>query len=630
MAQRPEFLEGKQPVTFVDLFAGAGGFSEGFLQACANNKYFDFILASDINSNCELTHRVRYNEQLGLNTEFLTEDIMTDEFLTHLKEKIGNREVDVITGGPSCQSFSLAGNRKRYDKRDNLFLHYLKVIKALRPKYFVMENVSGLLTKDKGHFKDAIANEIRSIFDVQEVPGMLNYLEGMLSRVEDVSPFIKKCFMSKIKMEIAETPEEESVQRDIFFYELDIQFKQLTRLIEYKESKADFNINTIRRGLTFLKDAKIRNVIRERLIEEKDRCRFNRNDAFDMTIADFLVSLEDKTIVDTIEKALRDQPALNQHPKEVDALVKMIQLSVLTLDECFKALHDYSVADNTEEEFNRHIHAIRLYHFDSYIEVNSSDYGVPQSRDRVLFIGARNDQAVIREVSPTVAEDEKVTIYEALNDLNFIANGETKTRYENVELNPDLDPLVRKRRVDGPLCNAEDCHTYSEWSRIGRLNERFIIDAPFYVKKKKDIGTNKVIDDQELYNHQMSRQSEDVRKRLDIIAKHGIYDDSCRTELAEAGLDSGKQNYTVLDPRGLAPTVCTLPDDFIHYSRHSSMTVREMARLQSFDDSFVFQGKRTTGGDMRKFEIPQYTLVGNAVPPLMARAIGNEILRMIR
>lgn len=95
-------------------------------------------------------------------------------------------------------------------------------------------------------------------------------------------------------------------------------------------------------------------------------------------------------------------------------------------------------------------------------------------------------------------------------------------------------------------------------------------------------------------------------------------------------MESNKRNYTVLNPKGQSPTVVTMPDDFIHYAAHRAMTVREMARLQSFDDSFVFQGKRQTGGNKRKTEIPQYTLVGNAVPPLMARAIANTILKHIK
>ena len=57
----PEFSKGRRRVTFLDLFAGAGGISEGFMQADENNSCFDFLLASDINENCELTHRVRYN-----------------------------------------------------------------------------------------------------------------------------------------------------------------------------------------------------------------------------------------------------------------------------------------------------------------------------------------------------------------------------------------------------------------------------------------------------------------------------------------------------------------------------------------------------------------------------------------
>ena len=74
----------------------------------------------------------------------------------------------------------------------------------------------------------------------------------------------------------------------------------------------------------------------------------------------------------------------------------------------------------------------------------------------------------------------------------------------------------------------------------------------------------------------------------------------------------------------------TIPDDYVHYNSPRALTVREMARLQSFDDTFVFQGKRSTGGNNRKTEVPQYTLVGNAVPPLLARAVATEILKNIK
>ena len=53
MAEKVDFTKGRRPITFVDLFAGAGGFSEGFLQSYTKDKYFDFILASDISPTCE-------------------------------------------------------------------------------------------------------------------------------------------------------------------------------------------------------------------------------------------------------------------------------------------------------------------------------------------------------------------------------------------------------------------------------------------------------------------------------------------------------------------------------------------------------------------------------------------------
>jgi DNA (cytosine-5)-methyltransferase 1 len=116
---------------------------------------------------------------------------------------------------------------------------------------------------------------------------------------------------------------------------------------------------------------------------------------------------------------------------------------------------------------------------------------------------------------------------------------------------------------------------------------------------------------------------------LDIILKTGDYE-LAKNKLKKIGLNSEKRNYNVLKPDSQSPTVMTIPDDYIHFRNPRALTVREMARLQSFDDSFVFQGKRSTGGNKRKFEVPQFTLVGNAVPPLMARAIAFEILKTIK
>ena len=76
-----------------------------------------------------------------------------------------------------------------------------------------------------------------------------------------------------------------------------------------------------------------------------------------------------------------------------------------------------------------------------------------------------------------------------------------------------------------------------------------------------------------------------------------------------------------------APAQLTIPDDLCHYDPDEprTLTVREMARFQSFPDWYEFRSKVTTGGKMRKFEVPQYTQVGNAVPPLLALALGELI-----
>ena len=625
MAERQDFLEGKHPITFVDLFAGAGGISEGFLQSYTEDKYYKFILASDINSNCELTHRVRYNKQLGLDVEFITEDIMSETFLLNLRKKLEGQEVDVVTGGPSCQSFSLGGRRKKYDKRDNLFLHYLKVIKVLRPKYFVMENVSGILTKDHGHFKEAVMNEIRSIIDDQEVPHMMDYLNDMLVRTK--SDFIRSCYIAKINIELSDDMEENRF-RDEFIQLIETQYRALTKQIDYQKSKSDIHVNTIRHGLNLLRHAREREIIRNAIIQEKTDAYID-NDLFLTPMNEFIAFMDDDSIIEKISEAFGNIEDFGDYQDQVNDILEMIRLYSLTLDECFASISEYAQEDNSEDEYKRLLSNIRLYQIEKPIVVNSSNYGVPQNRERVLFIGCRKDQFLIDEIPATVKNEDKVSIYEAISDLDFIGNGEERTTYETSRQMPEYEHLKKKRNVDGSL--NPDGHSYAEWQRMGRLSHRFTFEkSPFYVRTIQDLENNNLIEEKELYNHQTSRQTEDVINRLETIVRYGEYSSACKHELRERGLMSNKRNYTVLNPEGQSPTVVTMPDDFIHYSAHRCMTVREMARLQSFDDSFVFQGKRTTGGDMRKTDIPQYTLVGNAVPPLMARAIGDVILNAIQ
>ena len=620
MGEKKSFINNNQPITFVDLFAGAGGISEGFLQSNECGKYFDFLLASDINENCELTHRVRYNKQLGLSTEFLCQDIMQDSFLDNLLAKLGNRPVDVVTGGPSCQSFSLSGRRKKYDKRDDLFEHYLKVIKSLTPKYFVMENVKGILTKDNGRVKDRIINEIRSIVDTTELPQLYSFLNCKLGNVID--KFLLKSYLLKIKIE-TESNNQQFIEE--FFGNLEEQFKILTTSsVEYKTSKSNVYINTIRHGLHILKNYSIFSAATVNLIQGKTVCDID-NDLFADSINEFLSFISLGTVTENIITSFDSVKEFSTNLTLVDSIKESISVFSLTLDEVFHKLTEYLNTDDIAE-YNEVLDSVRLYKIDRPIVVLSSNYGVPQNRERVLFIGCRKDQELITDI-PYTTESDKVCIYEAISDLDFIGNGVMETSYKEVAPNPELDSLIKRRSIDGKI-SAKGL-TYAEWSRKGRLSHRFNIEETFYVRNLEDLDNDDLHITYDLYNHQTSEQKPSVHERLKVIATYGDYD-KAKEELIKRGLNTDKRNYSVLNPNGQSPTVVTMPDDFIHYSAHRAMTVREMARLQSFDDNFVFQGKRSTGGEKRKSEIPQYTLVGNAVPPLMAKSIADEILRKIK
>jgi DNA (cytosine-5)-methyltransferase 1 len=90
-----------------------------------------------------------------------------------------------------------------------------------------------------------------------------------------------------------------------------------------------------------------------------------------------------------------------------------------------------------------------------------------------------------------------------------------------------------------------------------------------------------------------------------------------------------RRGITVLDKTTNAPTLTSNPDDYLHYSEPRILTVREYARIQTFPDWFEFKGKYTTGGEFRKVDVPRYTQIGNAIPPLFGELAGEILKKMI-
>lgn len=667
--------------TFVDMFAGAGGFSEGFLQAEIGDNHYDFLLASDINPTCEVTHRMRYNQQLGLSTEFLTKDIMDPDFIEELCEKVKNQSIDVLTGGPPCQSFSLAGERRKNDKKDDLFSYYLKVIQALRPKYFIMENVAGILTKDEGKIKERILQGIRNIVDYAALDSFTKISESLLAGTCFESDKLREEFELCIKVLyvwIEQNRLEEQRRKDYLQVRAALQrlsmsdsqhefvtsslltqkneihntvleafCSSLSNLIveAYRNNKdtAEDDRNVLRQVLSILSRqndiAHIRDLVKREInAAQLKRSRYKEN-------FDAVTDLLDISQIVEIANRQCEHLLASSTSEKATAAIQTVQLAIEilmegpyeTMQRILHIMKDTCASTIILEEAAR---KVALYKIDAPITLLASDYGVPQNRVRVVFIGCRNDQEIISAIPATVAGKDKVTVAEAIGDLNFIAVGQHPLEYdENFAREFSCtESGSRQRTVNGiPEKDAggQACKTYAEWSRKGRLNPKRFPSLYEHLPAYTSAGSydellSRPISEAELQNHETSNHNEEVQARYALIRKYGDYATARESEPDNPLMETKKRSYAVLNPNGQSTTITTMPDDFVHYAANRSLTVREMARLQSFDDSFVFQGKRATGGDKRKSETPQFTQVGNAVPPLMARAIAMEILKKIK
>ena len=122
-------------------------------------------------------------------------------------------------------------------------------------------------------------------------------------------------------------------------------------------------------------------------------------------------------------------------------------------------------------------------------------------------------------------------------------------------------------------------------------------------------------------SHSFAKHTVFIIRRLMYIQSLNISGKNIRGSLKEE-LGITKQVLVPLSTKEQSPTITSNPDDLIHYSEPRTLTVREYARLQTFPDDYEFKGKYTTGGKLRKIEIPRYTQIGNAIPPVFGEQAG--------
>ncbi|RZU62233.1 DNA cytosine methyltransferase [Zhihengliuella halotolerans] len=232
---------------------------------------------------------------------------------------------------------------------------------------------------------------------------------------------------------------------------------------------------------------------------------------------------------------------------------------------------------------------------------NASHFGVPQTRRRAVIIGVRDDLGV--EPSDFFRHLEKI------QDQHLIAN---------------------KLPTDRPVTAAEalgDLHSGQE--RIPspdspKFETSAYVDAKSEFAKalRRGIPTGGLPD-----SHRYTKHGERI---LELYERaHGTQPKGRLSKDFLLSMGTKKDKKVLIDPDAPVSTITTHPDEFIHYAEPRNITVREMARLQSFPDDFQFKGRYTINGPRRKFDVARCSQVGNAVPPLFAEAIGRALKEML-
>lgn len=236
--------------------------------------------------------------------------------------------------------------------------------------------------------------------------------------------------------------------------------------------------------------------------------------------------------------------------------------------------------------------------------VDFGDYGIPQRRTRFILVG----------VHKNVAGGHKRIASRFFSKINFQKQNFLESR--GIKINTNLedaisDLLKENGTVASPDTKGFEAGIYGPPTSNYQLLMRVAAD-------------HSVADSHRFAKHQLDT----VEKMAFIVnnsRRNKKVDDEIKTKF-----QIKKHSITLLDKEKKSPTITTLPDDYVHYCEPRILTVREYARIQSFPDWYAIKGKYTTGGKRRIVEVPRYTQIGNAIPPLFAEQSGLIIQELLK
>lgn len=227
----------------------------------------------------------------------------------------------------------------------------------------------------------------------------------------------------------------------------------------------------------------------------------------------------------------------------------------------------------------------------------------------------KNPQAFEDTFLSTLLESTQVTVQDAIDDLR---GPEVKLSNFAIDLNNTFDLPTRDQTPNHELRRNSELvqRRFRLYQILQQIGDRSLTKEVFSILKGElEVLSTNVWDKISAYEFlQLNGSLEKFKTELQFIEYLKQH-------------PTKKQTQRALDPNLPAPAALSIPDDACHYHKDEirTLTVREMARIQSFPDNFEFRSKITTGGKMRRFEVPQYTQVGNAVPPLLGRKLGQVI-----